>query len=193
MTGLLHPNSALLSDAFSRCKQWRPALAVALLVFTALGGASERQAVPRLEGRVTDVAKILSAVDRERLGTLLARYEGETSHQIGVLVIPTLAGETIESYSLRVARAWKLGKKGLDNGILVTMAMKERAVRIELGVGFEKYISNATAQAIIGNAMVPAFRKGDYAGGLQAGLEELMKEGRRFVVTRGESKRAAQP
>jgi uncharacterized protein len=172
--------------------RWRLALAVALLAITSFGGAAERRAIPQLEGRVTDVANVLSAADRERLSSLLARYEGETSHQIGVLLIPTLAGETIESYSLRVANAWKLGQRGLDNGILVTMAIKERAVRIELGAGFERYISNATAQAIIRRAMVPAFRRGDYAGGLHAGLEELMREGRGFVVNSRDLQRARQ-
>jgi uncharacterized protein len=172
--------------------QCRLAFAVFLLAFGSFGAAADRQAVPRLEGRITDVVNVLSGADRERLSSLLGRYERETSHQIGVLLIPTLAGETIESYSLRVAKAWKLGRKGLDNGILVTMAMKERAVRIEVGVGFERYVSNATAQAIIENAMVPAFRRGDYAGGLHAGLEELMREGRRFVVPHSQPKRATQ-
>jgi len=122
----------------------------------------------------------------------LANYERETSHQIGVLLIPTLSGESIESFSLRVANSWKLGQKGLDNGILVTLAMEERAVRIELGLGMERFISNAAAQSIIKNSMVPAFRRGDYAGGLHAGLEQLMSEGRRFVVTPAELQRGRQ-
>ena len=169
---------------------WQLAFAAALFLFAPFIAAADRQPVPRLEGRVTDVARVLSEADRERLNSLLARYERETSHQIGVLLIPSLSGETIESFSLRVANSWKLGQKGLDNGILVTMAMKERAVRIELGVGMERFISNATAQSIISSSMVPAFRKGDYAGGLQAGLEQLMSEGRRFVVPPAERQRA---
>ena len=72
---------------------------------------------------------------------MLARYEHETSHQIVVLTLPTLQQENIEAYSLRVARAWGIGHKGLDNGILVTVALKERQVRIALGKGFE---SNGT-------------------------------------------------
>jgi uncharacterized protein len=170
--------------------RWRLALTIALLLLAPASGGAQEQPVPRLEGRVTDVARVLSEADRERVSELLARYERETSHQIGVLLVPTLSGENIESFSLRVANSWKLGQKGLDNGILVTMAMKERAVRIELGAGMERFISNATAQSIINNSMVPAFRKGDYAGGLQAGLEQLMREGRRFVVTPAEPQRA---
>jgi uncharacterized protein len=110
----------------------------------------------------------------------LANYERETSHQIGILLIPTLSGESIKSFSLRVAHSWKVGQKGLDNGILVTVAMDERAVRIELGLGMQRFISKAAAQSIIKNSMMPAFRRGDYAGGLHAGLEQLMSDGRRF-------------
>lgn len=147
--------------------------------------ACDYKSTPPLEGRITDLANLLSVIDRDRLTHMLASYEEETSHQLAVLVIPTLSGESIESYSLRVAKAWGLGQKDLNNGILITLAMKEKKVRIELGLGMEKYITNATVQAIISNAMVPAFRKGDYAGGLQAGLEQVMKEGRRFVVGPG--------
>jgi len=121
---------------------------------------------------------------------MLEGYEQETSHQLAVLVITTLSEESIDSFSLRVANVWGLGQKGLNNGILVTLAIKERRVRIALGFGMEKYITNAMAQSIINNAMVPAFRKGDYLGGLQAGLELLMKQGRQFVVTQDDLQRA---
>lgn len=145
--------------------------------------AAEYQSIPKLEGRVNDVANVLSISDRERLASMLARYERETFHQIAVLTIPALSDESIEAFSLRVANAWRLGQKGLDNGILVTLAMSERELRIELGLSMEKFITNATAQSIITSSMLPAFRTGDYAGGLKAGLEQLMLEGRKFVVT----------
>ena len=138
---------------------------------------------------MTDVANVLSDAERNRLADRLARYERETSHQIAVLLIPTLSGERIESFSRRVANSWKLGREGLDNGVLVTLAMKERAVRIEVGLGMERFISNATALSIINTSMVPAFRKGDYGGGLEAGLEQLMREGRRFVVAPADAER----
>ncbi len=170
--------------------QWHFIAALALFLCSLFAVAADYQWIPRLEGWVTDVANVLSVADRDRLAKMLSRYEQETSHQFAVLVIPTLSEESIESFSLRVAKAWALGQKGLNNGILVTLAMKERKVRIELGLGMERYITNATAQSTISNAMVPAFRKGDYAGGLQAGLEQLMKEGRRFVVTPADLQRA---
>jgi len=76
------------------------------------------------------------------------------------------------------------GQKGVDNGVMVTLAMKEREVRSALGLGMERPIGGSAMQSIINHLMVPVFRRGDYAGGLVAGLEELMREGRRFVVPR---------
>ncbi len=152
----------------------------------------EYQSVPRLEGRVTDVANVLTVVEREGLTNMLVRYEQETSHQIAILTIPTLSEESIEAFSMRVANSWGLGQRGLNNGILVTLAMKERKVRIELGSGLAKFISDTTAQSIIDTSMIPAFRRGDYAGGLRLGLERLMQEGRQFVVTPADLQQARQ-
>jgi len=165
-------------------------VAAVALFLCSLVVAADTPWVPPLEGRVTDTTSALSAMDRDRITEMLARYEQETSHQLAVLVVSTLSGESIESFSLRVANAWGLGRTGLNNGILVTLALKEKKVRIELGLGMQKYVSNAMAQFIMGNLMVPAFRNGDYAGGLQAGLEQLMKDGRRFVVTPADLQRA---
>jgi uncharacterized membrane protein YgcG len=146
--------------------------------------------VPNLAGHVNDTATVLKADDRERIEKALAQYERETFHQIAVLTIPTLAGEPIEYYSLRVARAWKLGHAGLDDGILMTIAMNDRIVRIELGLGMEKYISNDDANAVIEEHIIPSFRRGDYSRGIQAGVIELMRLGRRFVVKKEDVERA---
>jgi uncharacterized protein len=144
---------------------------------------SQPLSVPKLGGRVNDTAGVLSSADRQRLSDRLARYERETSHQVAILTVPTLAGESIETFSRRVANTWGLGRKGIDNGILLVLATGDRRVRIELGLGFEKYIRDQDAESIIAESMVPKFRKGDYAGGLQAGLEPLMSKARAFVVT----------
>jgi uncharacterized protein len=152
------------------------------LSFCAFAHAADYTSVPTLQGRVTDLANVLSVQDRERLSKMLAAYEQETQHQLAVLIVSALSGETIESFSLRVANTWKLGHKGVNNGILVTLAIMDRKTRIELGLGMEPYISNANASSIISRTMIPAFRRGDYAGGIDAGLIELMKEGRKFVV-----------
>jgi uncharacterized protein len=164
------------------------ALALVLCSLNAVAGGE--QWVPQLEGRVTDTANVLPLADRDRLAQMLARYEQETTHQFAVLIVPNLSGESIESLSLRVANAWGLGQKGLNNGVLVTVAVEERQVRIEVGLGMEGYITHAMAQSAINTVIVPAFRQGNYAGGLQSGLERLMTEGRRFVVTPADMQRA---
>jgi uncharacterized protein len=138
--------------------------------------------VPKLGGWVNDTANVLSTVDRERLSEMLNDYHTETHHQIAVLIIDTLGGEAMEVFSLRTANVWRLGSKGIDDGIVVTVAMKERRTRIELGTGVARFISDADAKAIIDTDMVPAFAKGDIYGGLEKGLKTLMEEGRRFVV-----------
>jgi uncharacterized protein len=142
---------------------------------------SDAQPVPALKGWVNDIAGVLTVAERQRLSDLLAKYHLEIHHQLVVLIIPALPGERLETYALRVFNAWGLGYKGLDNGILVMLTMKERQVRIELGKGMERYISDAQAEAII-QEMVPAFKRGDFAGGLEKGLERLMSEARRYVV-----------
>lgn len=164
-------------------------IAVALLLGCASAALVGFNHTPRLEGRVTDLADVLSPQQRERLATILASYEKETSHQIAVLIVPTLSGESIESFSLRVSNAWGIGHRGIDNGILIALAMKERRVRIALGYGFERHISDDRAKEIIDTLMVPAFRKRDYAGGLEAGINALIVDGRRFVVNRDAGKR----
>jgi uncharacterized protein len=82
-----------------------------------------------------------------------------------------------------VANAWGLGYRGVDNGILIMLAIKEHKVRIELGKGMQRYISDAEARSIIDNAMTPAFARGNFAGGLEQGIERLMADARRFVVS----------
>jgi uncharacterized protein len=143
---------------------------------------SAHSQVPECAGRVTDPAGVLSARENARLTRMLASYEKETRHQIAVLIIPGLGGESIESYSLRVANTWGIGHKDLDNGILVVLAVDDRKVRIELGLGFERYISDARAAEIIQRDMIPSFRKEKYARGLERGLTQLMRDGRKFVV-----------
>ena len=168
------------------------ACVVVALILTTVVSATEPGWTPRLVDRVTDLADVLSAEDEQRLAGILERYEKETLHQIAILTIPTLAGESIEAFSLRVANKWGLGHKGIDDGILVTLALQERRIRIELGRGMERFITDAAAQSIIDVSMRPAFRSGDYAGGFQAALEELMRQGRRFVVTQDDIAKAKQ-
>jgi uncharacterized protein len=139
--------------------------------------------VPKLEGRVNDYAKILTSQEREALNATLAQYEIETTHQIVVLTVPSLDGEAIDTFSLRVANTWKLGRKGLDNGVLVTVAPTERRVRIELGIGMNRFVSDADAKRIIEETMAPEFRAGHFGKGITLGVERLMAECRAYKPT----------
>jgi uncharacterized protein len=155
-----------------------------LFIATAAGAdqyASLHAAVPMQKGWVTDNAGILSQVQQERLTGLLSNYYAETHHQMALLIVTSLGGESLETYSLRVANAWQLGCRGLDDGILVTLATQERRVRIELGRGMERFISDAQAQSIINETMIPAFAKGDLFAGFEGGFKRLMVEARQLV------------
>jgi uncharacterized protein len=156
-------------------------LILALLGALWLPLAAQTQ-TPEPTGRVTDLAAVLSAEDNLLLVQMLAGYERETTHQIAILTVPSLSGESIEVFSLRAAKAWALGRKGVSNGILIVLAPTEHRVRIELGRGFERYISNTQAGEIIQTQMLPAFRENEYSKGLERGLQELMKQGRALVV-----------
>jgi uncharacterized protein len=159
------------------------ALLFALLSLALVASFAQSQ-TPHQTGSVTDNGAVLSPNEASCLSQLLGKYEAETTHQIAVLTVATLAGEPIEQFSLRVAKAWALGRKGANNGILLVFAPKQRKVRIELGRSFERYISDARAHEIVSTAMLPAFRKQEYAVGLLHGVEQLMNDGRAFVVPR---------
>jgi uncharacterized protein len=149
----------------------RNALLATLLLTTAIAAAAE---VPFLTGRVTDNADVLSEATRHSLTALLKAHEDSTGDQIAVLTIPTLDGEGIEEYALRVFEAWKLGQKGKDNGILLVVAPNDRRMRIEVGYGLEGTLTDSLAGSIIRNVMTPRFKEGDYNSGIDAGVKAIL-------------------
>jgi uncharacterized protein len=126
--------------------------------------------VPFLTGRVNDNAEILSEGVRRSLAERLKAHEDKTGNQIAVLTVPSLGGESIEEYAVRVFESWKLGEKGKDNGVLIVVAPKDRRMRIEVGYGLEGALTDLTAGRIIRNMMAPRFKAGDYDGGIDAGV-----------------------
>lgn len=140
------------------------------------------QPVPSLEGRVTDLGRVLGATERQELEQLLAGLEARKGSQLAVLIVPTTRPEAIEQYSIRVVEAWKLGRKGVDDGILLLVATQDRELRIEVGYGLEGAIPDALAKRVIEEIIVPRFKSGDVAGGIRAGVEALigLAEGERF-------------
>lgn len=162
------------------------AFALALLV---LGGSCARAdaVIPPLTSRVTDVTGTLTGDQLVSLETMLRAFEAKRGTQISVLVVSTTEPETIEQYSMRVVEQWKLGRKNIDDGVLLIVAKNDRALRIEVGYGLEGVLTDATSSRIINEAIVPRFRNGDFYGGITAGLDAIMR------VTSGEPLAPPQP
>lgn len=152
-------------------RRWLFGLLLLLVPWMAL---AEEVPVPPLSARVTDLTGTLQPEQKAALESRLAAFEQKKGSQIAVLLVPTTQPEAIEQYGIRVAEAWKLGRKGVDDGILVLMATNDRAVRIEVGYGLEGVIPDAIAKRVIEEIMIPYFRTGDVAGGLNAGIERLI-------------------
>ena len=150
-------------------------LFLSLFSFVSLVGLAQK-AVPGLWGmRVHDEAKVLSASGAEQLEARLKAYEDSTSNQIAILIVPSLDGEVLEEYSLRVAEKWKLGQKDKDNGVLLLVAVEDRKMRIEVGQGLEGVLTDALSNRIIRNEIAPEFRRGDYEAGVVAGVNGIVK------------------
>ncbi|MGQ0811075.1 MAG: TPM domain-containing protein [Nitrospiraceae bacterium] len=130
---------------------------------------------PPLTGRVVDLAHVLPAEIIESLSTTLKAHEDKTTNQVAVLVLPSLEGEPIEDFAQRTFVTWKLGQKGTDNGSLLVIAINDRKVRIHTGYGLEGALTDARSSQIIRNEIVPRFRAGDFAGGIQAGTDAILK------------------
>lgn len=134
-----------------------------------------QRAVPELWGtRVHDDAKVLSPEIVVRLEKALKFFEDSTTNQVGILIIPSLDGDAIESYALRVAEAWKLGTLKNDNGVLLLIVVNDRKIRIEVGQGLEGVLTDALSSRIIRNEIAPAFRRQDYNAGIVAGTQAIL-------------------
>lgn len=136
--------------------------------------------VPPLRGHVNDYAGLLTPAATQHLETTLRDFERSDSTQIVILTVPSLAGDNLEEFSIKVAEAWKIGQKGLDNGAILLVAKAERKVRIEVGRGLEGRLTDLMAGRIIRNDIVPFLRRGDYDDGIIAGTTAIM------AIVRGE-------
>jgi uncharacterized protein len=131
-------------------------------------------AVPPLSGRVVDQTATLSSGDIDSLTQTLRALELRKGSQVAVLIVPTTQPETIEQYSIRVAEAWKIGRKKIDDGALLVVAKNDRKLRIEVGYGLEGALNDVTAKRIIDEVITPKFRNGDFAGGISAGIDRIV-------------------
>lgn len=148
------------------------AVAVAVLLSSSLARALE---VPPLRARVNDLAAALSPQMKGQLEAQLEAYERATGHQMAVLLVPSLEGDPIEDFSIRVAEAWKLGQKGKDDGVLLLVAVNDRKMRIEVGYGLEGDLPDALVGRIMREVMAPAFRQGDLAFGISRAVSAMAK------------------
>jgi uncharacterized protein len=132
-------------------------------------------AVPPLTGRVVDKTATLSGSDIASLDQTLKDFEARKGSQVAVLIVPTTQPETIEQYSLRVAEAWKIGRKKIDDGAILVVAKDDRKLRIEVGYGLEGALTDVTAKRIIDEVITPKFRSGDFAGGISDGVNRILR------------------
>jgi uncharacterized protein len=132
-------------------------------------------AVPPLTGRVVDQTGTLTAGDIASLTQTLKDLETRKGSQIAVLIVPTTEGEAIEPFSLRVAEAWKIGRKKIDDGALLVIAKNDRRLRIEVGYGLEGALTDVTTKRIIDEDITPKFKSGDFAGGISAGVDRMIR------------------
>jgi len=131
-------------------------------------------AVPPLTGRVVDKTATLSSSDIATLDQTLKDFEARKG-QVAVLIVPTTQPETIEQYSIRVAEAWKIGRRKIDDGAILVVAKDDRKLRIEVGYGLEGALTDATSKRIIDEVITPKFRNSDFGGGISDGVNRILR------------------
>lgn len=146
-----------------------------LLALLLCGTAQAEVDVPQLAHRVTDLTSTLDAAQQQALETKLAAFEARKGSQIAVLLVPSTQPETIEQFGIRVVDAWKLGRKGVDDGVLLLIAKDDRKLRIEVGYGLEGALNDATSKRIVSEIIAPNFKGGDYYAGIDAGVDAIIK------------------
>lgn len=147
---------------------------ISFIFFSNLTIAQDYVAIPELNQRVTDLTQSISSQDIDYLEDKLARYEQTKGSQIAVLIIASAKPEEIEQFSIRVAEQWQIGRGKVDDGVLLVVAKKDRQLRIEVGYGLEGAIPDIYAKRIIENIITPEFRHGQFAGGINKGLDAII-------------------
>lgn len=151
---------------------WLRFLVLALLLCSTAQAEVE---VPPLKQRVTDLTATLDAAQIQALNARLATFESGKGSQIAVLIVPTTQPETIDQFGIRVVEAWKLGRKGVDDGVLLLIAKEDRKLRIEVGYGLEGALNDATAKRIVAEIISPYFKRGEFYAGIDAGVAAIIK------------------
>ncbi len=161
----------ILSAGVRRVAQWL--LVVCTLAWMTLAAA--QVPVPPLTGHVIDQTETLSAAQRATIEQTLTTLETRKGSQLAVLIVPTTAPEAIEQFSLRVAEVWKLGRKQVDDGVILVVAKNDRTLRIEVGYGLEGPLNDAISKRIISEIILPRFKQQDFFGGIEAGVGQIIR------------------
>jgi uncharacterized protein len=151
------------------------ALVAAALILLGAGASADDRPIPPLSGRVVDQTGTLEKQQIAALEDRLKAFETAKGSQIVVLITSTTFPEPIESYSIRAAEAWRIGRKGVDDGILIVIAKSDRAMRIEVGYGLEGALPDAMVRRLIDEVFIPAFKEGAFFDGLGAGIDRLIR------------------
>jgi uncharacterized protein len=147
--------------------------AVAFAVAAASVPAVAQVAVPRNDGWVTDLAEMLEPDEERSLEALMESYRAGSGHEIALLTVPDLGGNSLERYALEVAREWGIGSTETHAGALLLVAKRERKIRIEVGRGLEGRLTDSISGRIIRDVIAPRFKRGDVYGGIRAGIEAM--------------------
>ena len=131
---------------------------------------------PALTDRVVDAAHLLPSVDRQRVIAASARLEHDTGHQLFVVTVPSLRAHSVENYGFALANYWGIGRRGYNDGVLLLVAAREHAIRIEVGCGLEAALRDEEAKMIIDHDMTPAFRRGDFGTGIREAVVDIVRD-----------------
>jgi uncharacterized protein len=145
-----------------------------LILLLLLPGVGYPADFPPLRGHVNDYAGMISPGGAREMESRLSGFETAESTQIVILTVPTLGGKNLEEYSIGVAEAWKIGRKGQDDGVILLIAKKEGRIRIEVGRGLEGKLTDLVSGRIIRNEILPRFKAGDIDGGIMGGISAIM-------------------
>jgi uncharacterized protein len=165
--------------------QLPPFVLLCSVLLLSSAGCTKKDQTPQplaRDGWITDYADILSQADKSRLSATLATFEKETCHQVLVLIIPSLAGESMTDFSQRTATSWDIGQPGFGNGILLSIAMQEGIVRLETASAFDWFLEKDISDRILKEIMVPYFRDERFVDGIEQGLAEIMQAARLKVI-----------
>ncbi len=157
-------------------------LTLALLLWGVVASPARGQAIessspplPRFDALVQDLTGTLTAGQQAALDEKLTAFQARKGTQVALLIIPTTQPEDIAQFGVRLAEAWKIGRKGVDDGAILIVAKEDRALRIEVQYGLEGVLTDATASRIINDTIAPLFKQGDFYGGVNAGLDQMLK------------------